>query len=88
MTSWTKEIDSTSSYTKEDDQVTTYSGESDQLSPWSAYGGLIYLATEGLRERIMSEGNLDYLVYSKGVEGITWNGEADQSSVWTKVSDA
>jgi hypothetical protein len=88
MTSWTKVTDESSSYTKETDQSTSYTPVADQSSVWGMTGGLIYLATEGSRDLIMSEGELDYLVYSKGVDGITWTDVSDQSTAWNKVIDA
>lgn len=88
MTSWTKETDSTTSYTGVTDSSTSYTNVSDGSDIWAAFGGLIHLVTEGLRELLMTEGDTDYIVVSKGVESGTWTDEADASTSYTKVSDA
>lgn len=87
MTSWTKETDSTTSYTGVTDSLTGYTGVTDADSQWAPFGGLLYLATEG-GDILANEDESTYLVVSKGSEGITYTDVADQSTSWTKVSDA
>lgn len=87
MTSWTKETDSTTSYTDVSDASTSYTDVSDEVSQWAPFGGLLYLATEG-GDILANEDESVYLVVSKGSEGITYTDVADQTTSWTKVSDA
>ena len=65
-----------------------YTKVADGSDIWASFGGLLYLATEGLRELIMTEGPTDYIVVSKGVESGTWAEVADVSTSYTKVIDA
>jgi hypothetical protein len=51
------------------------------------FGGLIRLVTEGYREELMTEGNIDYLVYSHGEDKEIWTDTADISTTYTKLSD-
>lgn len=87
MTSWTKETDSTTTYTDVSDASTSYTDVSDEVSQWAPFGGLLYLATEG-GDILANEDESVYLVVSKGSEGITYTDVADQTTSWTKVSDA
>lgn len=59
----------------------------DSDTGWGFFGGLIRLVTEGYREELMTEGNIDYLVYSHGEDKEIWTDIADTSSIWTKLSD-
>ena len=59
----------------------------DKDTGWGFFGGLIRLVTEGLREDLMSEGRLDYLVYSHGEDTEIWTDTADIATVYTKISD-
>ena len=88
MTSWTKTADASTSFTKVSDVSTTYTDDADVITPWGAFGGLLYLATEGSRELIMTEDSTDYIVVSRGVESDTWTDVDDSSTSWTKVIDA
>lgn len=87
MTSWTKKTDSTTTYTDVSDASTSYTDVSDEVSQWAPFGGLLYLATEG-GDILANEDESVYLVVSKGSEGITYTDVADQTTSWTKVSDA
>lgn len=87
MTSWTKVTDSTTTYTDVSDASTSYTDVSDEVSQWAPFGGLLYLATEG-GDILANEDESVYLVVSKGSEGITYTDVADQTTSWTKVSDA
>jgi len=60
---------------------------SDEDTLWGAFGGLIRLVTEGYRENLMSEGNLDYLVYSHGEDLEIWTDTADIETTYTKIND-
>jgi len=88
MSSWTKVADETTVYTDVSDIATSYTEVDDTDTQWGAFGGLIHLATEGLRELMMTEGETDYIVVSKGSDGISWSDIADASTGWTKVIDA
>jgi hypothetical protein len=87
MTSWTKVTDETTSYTDVADQSTSYTDVSDIVSQWAPFGGLLYLATEG-GDILANEDESVYLVVSKGSDGVVYTDVADQSTSWTKVSDA
>ena len=80
--------------TTEDSEVITMEGIkidweelNDKDTGWGFFGGLIRLVTEGLREELMSEGNLDYLVYSHGEDVEIWTDTADITTVYTKIND-
>jgi len=60
---------------------------SDKDTSWGFWGGLIRLVTEGYRENLMSEGNLDYLVYSHGEDLEIWTDTADIETTYTKIND-
>ncbi len=60
---------------------------SDKDTNWGFFGGLIRLVTEGYRENLMSEGNLDYLVYSHGEDLEIWTDTADIETTYTKIND-
>lgn len=59
----------------------------DKDTGWGFFGGLIRLVTEGLREDLMSEGRVEYLVYSHGEDEEIWTDTADIATVYTKISD-
>ena len=59
----------------------------DSDTNWGFFGGLIRLVTEGYREELMTEGNIDYLVYSHGEDKEIWTDTADVSNIWTKLND-
>ena len=59
----------------------------DSDTNWGFFGGLIRLVTEGYREELMTEGNIDYLVYSHGEDKEIWTDVADKTGIWTKLSD-
>ena len=59
----------------------------DSDTNWGFFGGLIRLVTEGLRENLMTEGNLDYLVYSHGEDLEIWTDTADIETTYTKIND-
>ena len=79
--------DNTTQYTKVADKTAGFTKVVDTSSIWISLGGLIHLATEGLREFIITEGPTDYIVISKGVESGTWTDVSDTSTSYTKVSD-
>ena len=87
MTNWDKTTDVSTSFTKTSDVSTSYTETSDKDTNWGFFGGLIRLVTEGLREELMSEGNLDYLVYSHGEDVEIWTDTADIATTYTKISD-
>lgn len=87
MTNWTEVADNTTSWTETSDIATTYTETADKDTNWGFFGGLIRLVTEGYRENLMSEGNLDYLVYSHGEDTEIWTDTADIATVYTKISD-
>jgi hypothetical protein len=66
---------------------TSFTDVSDIVSQWAPFGGLLYLATEG-GDILANEDESTYLVVSKGSDGVTYTDVADQSTSWTKVSDA
>ena len=70
------------------DNTTQYDKVADASSVWASFGGLIHLATEGLRKLIMTEDSTDYIVVSKGAESGTWTDVSDASTSYTKVIDA
>lgn len=88
MTSYTKVTDSTTSYTPVANITTGYTDVTDGSTVFGMFGGLLYLATEGARDRIMSEGELDYIVVSKDLESGAYTNVADVSTSYTKVADA
>ena len=53
---WTKEDITTDSWTEESIATDSWTEESISNTSFSPEGVLIYLATEGARERLMSEG--------------------------------
>ena len=59
----------------------------DSDTNWGFFGGLIRLVTEGYREELMTEGNIDYLVYSHGEDKEIWTDTNDIPNSWTKISD-
>jgi hypothetical protein len=104
MTSWTKVTDETTSYTDVDNAAGRYDDSNilydsltfvydyfkkvvDGTDQWAPFGGLLYLATEG-GDILANEDESVYLVVSKGSDGVVYTDVADQSTSWTKVSDA
>lgn len=80
--------------TTEDSEIITMEGirvdweeSDDKNTGWGFFGGLIRLVTEGLREELMSEGNLDYLVYSHGEDVEIWTDIADKTTTYTKIDN-
>lgn len=69
------------------DGDTPYTKTTDKDTPWGLFGGLIRLCTEGNRENIMSEGEVDYIVVSHGEDVEIWTDTSDVSSSWTKIND-
>lgn len=86
-TVYTKVTDVSTSYSKTTDQSTSYTKEADKTTQWPSFGGLIHLATEGLRELLMTEDDTDYIVVSKGSDGISYTKVTDISTIYTKVTD-
>lgn len=64
---------------------TTWNEEADTESDYNPFGTTIYLATEGYKERLMSEGLLEFLMYA--IPG-TFTKEGDVNTTYTKVLDA
>ena len=87
MTNWTETDDVTTSWTETPDATTGYTEVADKDTLWGMFGGLIRLVTEGDRDELMSEGNLDYLVYSHGEDVEIWTDTADIATTYTKISD-
>ncbi len=87
MTNWDKIADVSTSFTKTSDVSTSYDKTTDKNTNWGFFGGLIRLVTEGAREELMSEGRLDYLVYSHGEDREIWTDTADIATTYTKISD-
>ena len=87
MTNWTETSDIATSWTETGDVSTSYSEVADEDTNWGFFGGLIRLVTEGARDELMSEGRLDYLVYSHGEDVEIWTDTADIATVYTKISD-
>ena len=85
---WIKEEDELTLYIDEDGEIVSYSKENDTYSQFSAYGGLLYLATEGHRERLMTEGPTDYLVVSKDANSEDYDKDEDQETAYIKTTDA
>jgi len=86
--SWTKEDDELTIYVDEDGEVVSYGKENDAYSQFSPIGGLLYLATEGLRQRLMTEGPTDYIVVSKGTEEGDFDKEENILTSYIKTPDA
>lgn len=61
--------------------------DTDKDTNWGFFGGLIRLVTEGYREELMTEGNVDYLVYSHGEDREIWTDTADIVTPYTKIND-
>ncbi len=87
MTNWTEVNNVATNWADTADKETIYTETEDKDTQWGSYGGLIRLCTEGSREDLMSEGRVDYLVYSHGEDVEIWTDTADVSSVWTKITD-
>ena len=87
MTNWTETSDIATSWTDTSDVATTYSEVADEDTNWGFFGGLIRLCTEGGREDLMSEGRVDYLIYSHGEDVEIWTDVADIATTYTKISD-
>lgn len=87
MTNWTETSDIATSWTDTSDVATTYSEVADEDTNWGFFGGLIRLCTEGSREDLMSEGRVDYLIYSHGEDVEIWSDVADIATTYTKISD-
>ena len=87
MTNWTETSDIATSWTDTSDVATTYSEVADEDTNWGFFGGLIRLCTEGSREDLMSEGRVDYLIYSHGEDVEIWTDVADIATTYTKISD-
>lgn len=87
MTTWTKTNDTTTSYTKVADIATTYTETPDDVIQWKSWGGLIRLVTEGLREKIMTEGRTDHIVISHGEDVEIWTDVANIATTYTKIND-
>lgn len=79
---WTKENITTDSWTEESISTDSWTEETINSTNFSPEGVLIYLATEGYRERLMSEGELEYLMYSRRNN---WGDDEISTDVWTKV---
>jgi hypothetical protein len=65
----------------EEGYITEYVESEIASNSWDPFGPLLYLATEGYRERLMTEGELDYIVVAK--PGI-WVEVEIESNLWTK----
>lgn len=87
MTNWTETEDVSTGYSKTADISTSSDKTEDENTNWGFFGGLIRLCTEGYREDLMSEGRLEYLVYSHGEDEEIWTDTADVSTTYTKISD-
>lgn len=87
MTTWTDVADSTTSWTEVGDSTTSWANTSDVSTQWGMFGGLIRLCTEGTRDDLMTEGEIDYIVVSHGEDVEIWTDTSDTSTTWTKISD-
>lgn len=87
MTNWTEVNDVSTTWGEQTDITTGYTDIADKDTNWGFFGGLIRLCTEGLREDLMSEGRLDYLVYSHGEDVEIWTDTADIATNYTKIND-
>jgi hypothetical protein len=85
---WEKEDDIDTLYMDEDGEVVSYTKDNDTYSRFSSYGGLLYLATEGERKRLMTEGPTDYIVVSKGSEDMVYDKEGNALTNYIKTLDA
>lgn len=86
-TTWTKTNDVVTPYTEIADKSTSYTKIADDEIQWKSWGGLIRLCTEGKREDLMTEGNIDYIVISHGEDVEIWTDTPDNSTLWTKIND-
>lgn len=87
MSTWEKVTDETASYTKVEDVTTTYTDVEDATTTWAGLDFLLYLATEGYKEKIMSEGEVEYLIYSRGIELLDYTKVDDATTTYIKVED-
>lgn len=87
MTNWTETSNVTTGWTEPSDIATSYSDIVGKDTNWGFFGGLIKLCTEGSREDLMSEGRLEYLVYSHGEDVEIWTETEDITTSYTKIND-
>ena len=87
MTNWTEVNDVSTSWTDTSDIATNYTEVADEDTNWGFFGGLIRLCTEGYREGLMSQGRVEYLIYSHGEDTEIWNDVADIATTYTKIND-
>ena len=87
MTNWTEVNNVSTAWGEQTDIATSYTETADKDTNWGFFGGLIRLVTEGYREDLMSEGNLDYLVYSHGEDVEIWTDTTDIATTYTKIND-
>lgn len=80
---WTKEDITTDSWEESNIETSSWGEETIAGTSFSPEGVLIYLATEGSRERLMSEGELEYLMYSKRN---SWGEISISDDTWSKVN--
>lgn len=82
-TTWSEENIGSSSFTKENLGASTWTEENATVERWIPEGPEIYLATEGERALIMSEGELEFLMYSRLG---SWIEDVLNSASWTKLN--
>lgn len=87
MTNWTDVNDVSTTWGEQADIATNYTETADKDTNWGFFGGLIRLCTEGYREDLMSEGRLEYLVYSHGEDEEIWTDTANIPTNYTKIND-
>lgn len=87
MTTWTETADITTGWTETGDVSTSYTETADKDTNWGFFGGLIRLCTEGLREDLMVEARVDYIIYSHGEDKEIWTDIADIATIYTKIND-
>lgn len=82
-TIWTQENIGSASFVKEDIPSSAWTEESATVERWIPEGPEIFLATEGERAYIMSEGELEFLMYSRLG---SWIEDVINSATWNKIS--
>ena len=87
MTNWTEVNNVSTTWGEQADIATNYTETADKDTNWGFFGGLIRLCTEGYREDLMSEGRVEYLVYSHGEDVEIWTDTADIATTYTKIND-
>lgn len=86
MTNWTEEDNVVTSYAEENDGTASYTETEDVISPFSPFGGLLYLATEG-GDRLMTENYTYYIVVSED-DDTDYSEVEDIQTTYIKTPDA